>query len=84
MSDTAIHCGDPRFAFAPSQRDLPHRIRWICHALRIAAVLWITWNLTFVVYYWSDKAQVLRTMDSCSLPISATFPLRVMQQPFPR
>src|SRR5215472_6985651 len=60
MSDTALHRDDPRLAFAPGQRDLPHRIRWICHALRIAAVLWITWSLTFVIYYWSDKAQVLR------------------------
>lgn len=60
MSDTALHRDDPRFAFAPGQRDLPHRIRWICRALRIAAVLWFTWSLAFVIYYWSDKAQVLR------------------------
>jgi hypothetical protein len=60
MSDAAIHHGDPSLGFASGQTDLRARIGWICHALRIAAVLWITWSLTFVVYYWSDKAQVLR------------------------
>jgi hypothetical protein len=60
MSDTALHCGDPRLAFASSQRDLSHRIGWICHALRIAAVLWITWELAFVIFRWSDKAQLLQ------------------------
>ena len=47
-------------AFAPGQRDLRHRIGWICHAIRIGAVLWIIWLLAFVVYYWSDKAQILK------------------------
>jgi len=60
MSDAAIHHSDPSLGFASGQTDLRARIGWICHALRIAAVLWITWSLTFVVYYWSDKAQVLR------------------------
>jgi hypothetical protein len=60
MSDTAILCGDPRLASPPGQRDLRARIGWICHALRIGAVLWITWLLAFVVYYWSDKAQILK------------------------
>jgi hypothetical protein len=60
MSDAAVHHGDPSLGFASGQTDLRARIGWICHALRIAAVLWITWSLTFVVYYWSDKAQVLR------------------------
>jgi hypothetical protein len=60
MSDTALHLADPRLASASYRRDLRARIGWICHALRIAAVLWITWNLAFVVYYWSDKAQILQ------------------------
>jgi hypothetical protein len=63
MSDTAIHCDDPRLAFGHSQRDLRARIGWICHALRIAAVLWIIWLLAFVVYYWSDKAQILKNYE---------------------
>src|SRR5215472_7868202 len=60
MSDTALHRDDPRLAFAPGQRDLRHRIGWICHAIRIGAVLWIIWLLAFAVYYWSDKAQILK------------------------
>jgi hypothetical protein len=63
MSDTAIHCDDPRLAFGHGQRDLRARIGWICHALRIAAVLWIIWLLAFVVYYWSDKAQILKNYE---------------------
>jgi hypothetical protein len=60
MTDTALHRDDPSLAFAPGQRDLRHRIGWICHALRIAAVLWITWELAFVIFRWSDKAQLLQ------------------------
>jgi DUF2975 family protein len=60
MSDTALHLADPCLASASYQGDLRARIGWICHALRIAAVLWITWNLAFVIFYWSDKAQILQ------------------------
>ena len=60
MSDTALHSDDPRLAFAPGQRDLRHRIGWICHTLRITAVLWITWELAFLIFYWSDKPQLLQ------------------------
>ena len=60
MSDAAIHNGDPSLGFASRQSDLRARIGWICHALRIAAVLWITWNLALVIFYWSDKAQILQ------------------------
>src|SRR5262249_51563161 len=59
MADTAIDRNDPRFAAASGQPDLRGRIGWICHALRIAAVLWIVWNLAFVIYYWSEKTQIL-------------------------
>src|SRR5262249_5295315 len=60
MSDTALHLADPRLASASCQRNLRTRIGWICHALRIAAVLWITWNLALVIFYWSDKARILQ------------------------
>ena len=60
MSDAAIHNGDPSLGFASRQSDRRARIGWICHALRIAAVLWITWNLALVIFYWSDKAQILQ------------------------
>jgi hypothetical protein len=60
MSDAAIHHGDPTLGFASGASDLRARIGWICHALRIAAVLWITWNLALVIFYWGDKAQILQ------------------------
>jgi hypothetical protein len=60
MSDTALHLADRRFASASCQRNLRARIGWICYALRMAAILWIIWLLGFVVYYWSDKAQILK------------------------
>jgi len=59
MSDTAIDRNDPRFASASGQTDLRARIGWICHALRIAAALWIAWVLVVSVIAWSDKAQML-------------------------
>ena len=61
MSDTAIDRRDPRFASAAGQPDLRARIGWICHALRIAALLWIAWVLVVSVIYWSDKTQILKT-----------------------
>jgi len=60
MSDTAIHHGAPLPAATSGDPSLPERIAWTCHALRIAGVLWITWLVVFVVYYWSDKAQILK------------------------
>jgi hypothetical protein len=60
MSDAAIHHGDPGLGFASGQTDLRARIGWICHALRIAAVLWITWELAFIIFNWSDKARLLQ------------------------
>src|SRR5215471_13632124 len=59
MSDTAVDRHDPRFASASAQTDLRARIGWICHALRIAAALWIAWVLVVSVMVWSDKAQIL-------------------------
>jgi len=60
MSEAMTHVEPPPSATSSLRADLRTRIGWICHALRIAAVLWITWNLAFVVYYWSDKAQILQ------------------------
>jgi hypothetical protein len=60
MSETATPHDDSRFAPASGQSDLRFRIGWICHALRVAAVLWIIWILVLSVIYWSDKSQMLR------------------------
>ncbi len=46
---------------------LRRRIAWICHALRLAAVLWFAWILVLVVTVWSNKASVL---DAHSLWLS--------------
>ena len=59
MSDTTLH-GDSHFAPASGQSDLRFRIGWICHALRVAAVLWIIWIVVLSVIYWSDKSQMLQ------------------------
>ena len=74
MSNAAIHHGDPSLGFASGQSNLRARIGWICHALRIAAVLWITWNLAFTIFNWSDKARLLQNYQrlfSVDLDVSA-------------
>ena len=75
MSDTALDLAGRRLASASCQRDLRARIGWICHALRIAAVLWITWNLAFAIFNWSDKARLLqnyqREFSAVDLDMSA-------------
>ncbi len=38
---------------------LRRHIAWICHALRVAAVLWLMWILVMVYVVWSDKTAVL-------------------------
>src|SRR5215831_5324458 len=63
MSDTAIDRNDPRFAAASGQPDLRARIGWICHALRIAALLWIAWVLIVSVIAWSDKTHILHSYE---------------------
>ena len=55
MSD-AVH--DVSFAAPPDPSDLRSRIAWICHALRIAAVLWIGWAAAILLIVWSDKSRV--------------------------
>src|SRR5215831_5672642 len=44
-----------------SRSDLRARIGWICHALRIAAVIWIGWGLVRVLIVWGNKARMLET-----------------------
>ena len=63
MSDTTIDRSDPRFAAASGQPDLRARIGWICHALRIAAALWIAWVLVVSVVAWSDKPHILHSFE---------------------
>ena len=58
MSEMATFPDDGRFA-GTSQSDLRARIGWICHALRIAAALWIVWIVVFAAIHWSNKAQIL-------------------------
>jgi hypothetical protein len=63
MSDTAIDRSDPRFASASSQTYLRARIGWICHALRVAAVVWIVWAWVVSVMAWSDKTHILHSYE---------------------
>jgi DUF2975 family protein len=55
MSD-AVHGAS--FTAAQDPANLRGRIAWICHALRIAAVVWIGWGTAILLYVWSDRAQV--------------------------
>src|SRR5262245_6064851 len=55
MSHAMTHA---RSAAAPG-RDLHGRIGWICHGVRIAALVWIAWIVVMVVIAWSDKATIL-------------------------
>jgi hypothetical protein len=54
MSDAV----DASYAAAPGPSDLRSRIAWICHALRIAAVLWIGWAIAIFLTVWSDKSKI--------------------------
>jgi DUF2975 family protein len=57
---TGSHGQAPPVVATPLRADLRARIGWICHALRIAAVIWIGWVAVMTVVAWSDKAQVLQ------------------------
>src|SRR5262249_49707112 len=63
MSDIPVDRDDARFASVSGQRDLRARIGWICHALRVAAVLWIAWVLVVSFIVWSDKAHILHSYE---------------------
>jgi len=61
MSEAMTHVEPPSFARSPLRADLRARIGWICHALRIAAVLWIGWEVVSILINWSNKARVLES-----------------------
>ena len=63
MTLTAFHSGQPALVPSPNQRELGKRIRWICQALRIAALLWIAWALVFAIYQWGNKEWVLKNIE---------------------
>jgi DUF2975 family protein len=55
MSD-AVHGAS--FTAARGQAGLRARIGWICHALRLAAVVWFGWGTAILLFMWSDRTQV--------------------------
>src|SRR5262249_46054284 len=63
MSEATSHGHAPPFNAAPLRTGLGARIGWICQALRLAAVIWVVWELVFVVIHWSDKAAVLTSYE---------------------
>jgi hypothetical protein len=62
MSEAASHRAPP-FIATSLRATLRARIAWICQALRIAAVVWLIWELVFVVIHWSDKVQILQNYE---------------------
>jgi hypothetical protein len=48
-----------------SQASLPARIRWVCHLIRIAALLWVGLNLVNVVWGWyaADPAKLMDNLN---------------------
>ncbi len=70
MSEAVIHVEPPSSAGSTLRADLRARIGWICHALRIAAVIWIGWEVVRTVVSWSDKA---RTLEAYGHWFSADF-----------
>jgi hypothetical protein len=74
MSESASHHAPP-FIATSLRATLRARIAWICQALRIAAVVWVVWEVVFVFIYWSNKAQILQNYEqlfSTSLTVSTT------------
>ena len=63
MSGATSHGQASPFNATPLRTGLRARIAWICHALRLAAVIWVVWDLVFVVLHWSDKAAVLQSYE---------------------
>lgn len=55
MSD-AVHAAS--FTPAHGQAGLRARIGWICHALRIAAVVWFAWGSALLLFVWSDRTRI--------------------------
>ena len=63
MSEATSHSQASPFNATPLRIGLRARIAWICQALRLAAVIWVVWDLVFVVLHWSDKAAVLQSYE---------------------
>jgi len=63
MSEATSHGQASPFNATPLRTGLRARIAWICQALRLAAVIWVVWELVFVVIHWSDKAAVLQNYE---------------------
>src|SRR5215831_7209916 len=61
MSEAVTHVETPPLATSALRADLRARIAWICHALRMAAVLWIGWGVVWTLVSWSDKARILES-----------------------
>src|SRR5262249_4318608 len=59
MSEAATHIQPPPLAVSTLPADLRARIGWICHAVRIAAVVWIGWSTVWTLVVWSDKMRIL-------------------------
>ena len=66
MSEAVAHLETPPLASST----LRARIAWICHALRIGAVVWIGWGVVWTLVSWSDKT---RTLKSYGFWFSADF-----------
>ena len=60
MSEAVTRGDVPPLPTFATRSDLRARIGWICHGLRIAAVVWIGWVLVMELVYWSNKAAILK------------------------
>jgi hypothetical protein len=60
MSEAITRNDASPFAASPGRRDLRASIGWICHGLRIAAVVWVGSLLAVALLNWTDKAAVLQ------------------------
>ena len=58
MSQATTHSELSPFT-STARSDLRGRIGWICHGMRIAAVLWLGWMVVMTIVAWSDKAGIL-------------------------
>lgn len=59
MSDALARGGTAPLKDFPVRSGLRARIGWICHALRVAAVVWFGWVVVATLLAWSDKAMIL-------------------------
>jgi len=57
MTDAALH-GTPDLADNPRLAILRAKIGWICHAIRAATAVWLTWILVQLIIHWWDRASL--------------------------